>query len=308
MPPEPSYQVLVSQDGIYEITYAELQSAGLPVDTLDPRNLQVFERGAEIALVVSGQADGTFDPGDTIRFYGMKNVSRYTDTNVYWLTWGSAQGKRMLSIDGTPDTPLATPESFKKTVRLEKNEYYVTNVVTSPEKDHWYYDQLIWTVGAPASTTVTTTITHIDPAMQDITIRGLLKGLLAEPEHHTRVYFNNYLIDDATWEKQKDYYFTATVPASLLIEGQNDFAVEVLADNGISYNFVLINWFEIDYQSLYETGENRFYFSGDAAGFWEYQVSGFSQDDISVWDITDVAESGPGDQSPTTVAKRLLLA
>ena len=38
--PTPRYKIVVNHDGVYRVTYADLQAAGLDVSTLDPRNLQ----------------------------------------------------------------------------------------------------------------------------------------------------------------------------------------------------------------------------------------------------------------------------
>lgn len=96
----------ISQDGIYRIDFQQLVNAGLNINTLDPRNFQIFAKGKEQPIYIQGESDGTFDSNDFIEFYGEKNdgwydhvlfsdsahilnpyVSMYSDTLYYFLTW-----------------------------------------------------------------------------------------------------------------------------------------------------------------------------------------------------------------------------
>jgi len=54
----PSYKIMVDQDGLYQVTYAALQSAGVPVDDLDPRTFRLLNQGIEIPVFVLGEEDG----------------------------------------------------------------------------------------------------------------------------------------------------------------------------------------------------------------------------------------------------------
>jgi hypothetical protein len=110
------YKIPIGEDGLYRIGYAELQTAGFPVDNVDPRRMQLFFRGQEQAILVQGQNDASFDPADFILFYGQRNdgtqdqalyvapeaqgnpnYNLYSDTTAYFLTWalGAVNGKRM---------------------------------------------------------------------------------------------------------------------------------------------------------------------------------------------------------------------
>ena len=100
-PPEPGWRVKVQETGLYQLTYAEL-AGKLPVDSLDPQTLQMYNLGEEIAIEVMGEGDGSFDAGDYIVFYGEGIESKYTRDNVYWLTYGNGAGLRMGTRDGTP--------------------------------------------------------------------------------------------------------------------------------------------------------------------------------------------------------------
>jgi len=73
---------------------------------------------SEVAFTVNDQNnDGLFDGNDSIEFFGrglsrwevsdqevLRLQHRYATHNVYWLTWGSENGRRMNGISGQPDS------------------------------------------------------------------------------------------------------------------------------------------------------------------------------------------------------------
>ncbi|PIB34546.1 hypothetical protein BFP72_03530 [Reichenbachiella sp. 5M10] len=76
------FKITIAEDGIYQLTRAQLAAAGIPVGSIDPRKFQMYHLGQEIALWVEGQQDGVFNSGDYIAFYGQKNDGT-TDTPLY---------------------------------------------------------------------------------------------------------------------------------------------------------------------------------------------------------------------------------
>ena len=120
------HKISTSTDGIYKISYSDLQSYGIDPTVIDPRNIQLFGNGGgmlaeanyapkdedllEVAIKVIGETDGVFDISDYILFYGQapdqweydyasqtysheKNL--YSDNAFYFLTVGTLNGKRI---------------------------------------------------------------------------------------------------------------------------------------------------------------------------------------------------------------------
>ena len=54
------YKIPVAKDGIYRLTYTDLQNAGFPVGSIDPRRIQIFHRGVEQRITVQGEGDAVF--------------------------------------------------------------------------------------------------------------------------------------------------------------------------------------------------------------------------------------------------------
>jgi len=112
------YKISIAKDGIYKLTYSDLQAAGFPVGSVDPRRIQIFHRGVEQAILVQGQSDAVLNASDYLEFFGQRNdgtrdanlyhpsslqphsyYNIYSDTSAYFLTWNlTTQGKRMATF------------------------------------------------------------------------------------------------------------------------------------------------------------------------------------------------------------------
>jgi len=116
------FKIKVGQEGMYRLTYDNLNSVGFPV-TIDPRRIQLYHRGVEVAIFVEGENDAIFNTNDYIDFYGQANdgtldadlyqpsstqphnyYNLYSDTTAYFLTYNvsATNGRRM--VTSTPFT------------------------------------------------------------------------------------------------------------------------------------------------------------------------------------------------------------
>ncbi len=114
------YKILTAKQGIYRLTYSDLQNAGVPVASIDPRMIQIFHRGKEQSIHVQGQADAVFNLEDYVEFYGVRNdgtldkslykpataqphnyFNLFSDTTSFFLTWsiGAVPGRRVTTFD-----------------------------------------------------------------------------------------------------------------------------------------------------------------------------------------------------------------
>jgi hypothetical protein len=109
------YKIPTYSNGVYRLSYTTLSASGIPVDIMDPREIQVFHRGEEVAVHISGQQDGSFDQNDYVEIIGKRNdgtldkllyedeswmtnpyYNTHNDTTAYFLTISpGVSGKRM---------------------------------------------------------------------------------------------------------------------------------------------------------------------------------------------------------------------
>lgn len=139
---QPYFKIPVARDGIYRLTYADLQAAGFPVSGVDPSRIQIFHRGQEQALLITGDGDGQFDASDYLEFFGRKNdgtqdaqlyrpsslqphkyYNLYSDTTAYFLTIGSAPGKRMPLVSGSAGGLTAAPYHDDEKLMVMADQY-----------------------------------------------------------------------------------------------------------------------------------------------------------------------------------------
>ena len=284
-PPQPGYKVSVKTAGLYQIGRSALAAAGLPVNKLDPRTLRLFNAGQEVAIRVTGESDGLLDEGDLVLFYGQGANTRYTDTNVYWLTYGGPAGMRMIDQPSLAGGTVAS--THVATVHVETNANYVSTVPSQPGYDHWYGPK-IQAVGA---TTAQRDFSFVvsGPASGDLsaTLETQLASIM-DGVHHLRLSVNGQQVQDTNWSDRALFKTSVTFPQTLLHEGNNTVRVALINDTpGRPTDIVYTDWLNIGYQRTYAVTGDRLPFGGDAAGAWEYRLTGFTSADVEAYNVTD---------------------
>jgi len=287
--PEPGWRVKVREEGMYKLTYEELELAGFPVESLlDPGTLQMYNKGEEIAIEVELGGDSTFDAGDYVVFYGEGIESKYTLDNVYWLTYGKAAGLRMSSRSGDPGT-ADIPVTYPDFIHMEDGTLYLSKMASLGEKEHFIWGQL-FTTSTPANWS--TTFSNISPATDTASITVNFLGgssLSANPDHHALVYLNENLIGDFTFDGTSWFTAKMEVPSTLFLDntGLNKITVEAPRDLGLLFDLFYVDWINIEYDNSFIALNDEFEFSYDLSGIWRYQVSGFTSDQVQVYDVTN---------------------
>jgi hypothetical protein len=133
-------------EGIYRINPILLSNAGIDLNTIHPKNFQIFLHGKEIPIYVENEndTDGVFNNLDFIEFYGNKNsgsedsliylnpadqpnpeYSLFNDTATYFLTWNSSLNNVRISEDNdTNYSQYNNANYFLKRIYLNSNMVY----------------------------------------------------------------------------------------------------------------------------------------------------------------------------------------
>jgi hypothetical protein len=140
------YKIGVLEDGVYKLSYAFLKQLGIAVDSINPRNLQLFGNGGKMlsyantgfryddlqenAIEVRGENDNRFDTTDFVLFYGQgttrwnytgsdqkfhHQLHNYSDTNYYFIQVGNTSGKRIqlqVSDQGLATNTVSSYDDF----------------------------------------------------------------------------------------------------------------------------------------------------------------------------------------------------
>lgn len=138
------FKVAVNQSGIHRITYEDLEELGMDVNSIDPRNLNLYGNGGGMlpqsnsafrhddlqlnATEVVGEGDGSFDPGDYILFYAKgphtwvqdssvcglfrHEFNVYSEKSYYFVTADRGSGRRVSSVASSTAPTTHTVTKF----------------------------------------------------------------------------------------------------------------------------------------------------------------------------------------------------
>ncbi len=284
--PGPNVKLGVDRPGVYRVGYEDLVAAGYDPASVDPRNVHVESRGVEVPIHLAGEADGVFDPGDYLLFYGRPVDTIYTGRNVYWLYADGAAGLRIQERSVSPGGTAVPLTSFRNRTRKEENLVYYQNPEGGGEADYWYWDRL----NAPTEKTYGIHLENVSTEAGTASLRIGLKGstnAALDPDHHTRVVLNGSPVDDAYWDGFVEYVHEIAIPQSLLLEGDNTVVLSAPGDTGSEVDGFYTNWIEIDYLDSFEAEGDLLAFNGEGEGTFRFDIAGFSTDDLEAFDLSD---------------------
>lgn len=338
------YKIVVDADGLYRITYEDLYQAGM--GDVDPNTFHLTSQGQDVAIGLSCAIDGEFNQGDSFYFYGQKfygdhlaaryadenrnwitytqqltdgtrlswhppfnanMLEKYTDENVYWLEVGGMPGPRMSIINGDPTGSTAPiPTDYRTTVHAEQSnrhwEYHYTST------DTWFWELVNDTI----THTYTTTLTALASGIHTATIRGEVVAYnyndYASPDHHTQFFINDRSnpINDSKWDGMSRFHFESQLPQSYLAAGENRLGFKII-DDVASPPPIFFDWFEIEYDRLFQADRDQIQFRDGNEGTFQYMIGGFTNPDVKVFDITNpllprqVLSGTVGNRYPYTV-------
>jgi hypothetical protein len=289
MPPNPAYKVMVKDEGLYQLSRQQLESAGLPVGTLDPRTFRMYNAGQEVAIRVTGQDDGVFNDGDALLFYGQGVDTRYTNENVYWLAYGGAPGLRMVEQPSVSASQVTS--SFPATVRYEQNLFYISSLPMTPGYDHWYGERLqIAGAGAKVSRSFVLSMPRVASGAGTARLTARLAGNY-DAAHHVRFYVNGNQVYDGAWSGRTLHDVSAGFSQGYLASGDNTVKLELINDApGQIADQIHADWLAVEYGRDYITEDDRLVFGRPEAGAWRYEVKGFTGQDVEVYDVSAPAQ------------------
>lgn len=144
---QPFVRFVVEEDGVYRVTFQDLQNAGFDLSGVNAANLHLFYRGEEIPIHVSKTSSGNLG---FLEFFGKRNdgivdsllyrdpltgvasstqqpnkeYSMFTDQSVYFLTWDNIPGQRIFTLFD-PTYSLYTPlPHFPYQSRVDYTDVY----------------------------------------------------------------------------------------------------------------------------------------------------------------------------------------
>ena len=283
-----SIKVRVDSPGLYQITYADLQGAGFGslLSGVNPKTFQLsygYPR-QEVAIIVEGESDDFFDPGDRILFYAPLRENIYVDYNIYFLDFGGGNGLRMGARSGDPaGLPAGTAW---RTATAENNNVYDSRFERTDD-DYWYWEEL----KQPDKTTGTYPVSVSLPFTSgpDATVTAWFQGITdpfcCDPNHKVNVSVNNTLVGTETWEGQLAIEATFPVSASVLQNGLNQVKIQLPGGIGTFVESMWLDELAITYP-VQQAPSGQFQFTGEV-GQNKYSLTSLPSTSLSLYDITN---------------------
>ena len=120
----------VLEDGMYQVTGAQLAGIGISITDIDPATLKMFENGRQIPVRIEGGTAAALQQDDAVIFAGRQNrgddeawayggdasrqgsthFSLFSDTTWYWLTWDGDAGLRYVDTDPNQALTQSAPQ------------------------------------------------------------------------------------------------------------------------------------------------------------------------------------------------------
>lgn len=305
------YRFRVTETGAHRMSRAFLSSLGVNVNSIDPRTIKIYGQGgtsmplineenlffdpAEIAITVTGEADGSFDTTDEILFYAVATdtefveendsfINPYTDDSFYYLSVNGTAGKRILPQINNALNSSQTFDYYLSTLHHEVDERNIGQIgriwygerfsIEPTQSFNFEFKNLI--TSRPASIRVTTGAISDVATSMDIAVNGQSIG--------TSPFLG--IAGDVIAVARRRLLFSNNLNLS-----GNNVTVELTYNNaGNPGSQGFLDYIRIDaFESL--TGiDQQFPFTvPDAAassGFGTYQISNASNI-AEVWEVTD---------------------
>lgn len=295
------YRIRVDRDAMVQVTYADLKAAGMAVDAVDPRQLALSSQGQDVAIEVRGEADGRFDPGDALVFYGQRfrgqpetihlgstafpgivTEGKYTDTRVYWLAAEGPPGPRMPSVDASPTDTLATPANFPAVARFDEPRFWWTY--------HWINDDTWFSDRISINQVVTRSYAIDLPGLAGpdaaAAVRARFAARSGGTAHHIRLSVNQVPAGELRWDGVGGALAIDDLPQSALREGSNSVDLTVLLDPARTNDDIYFDWLEIAYPRRFGAVTNTLAFALPTGERRQYAIDGFDDPAMAVYDLS----------------------
>jgi len=287
-------KIKIMGEGIYRITGKELIDTGIDLGGIDASKLGIYNMGDQVASKISVSQD-LFSEDDYIEFYGEAFNSKYTEHNIYWLSFETDSPLRISEFTLSEyDTENSVSTHFP-TIRFEENKGYKQVIPNSDKIDHWYWERKI--IGEKIITK-NLSLTNLADSNYTSTIKVRMLGetdIIAAGGHLVKISVNGVYLGETTWYGVTEHDFVGQFDQGLLVNGDNTFELSLNPGKGDPENPVApgnldginLNWIEFIIERKLVEEDGFLLFSHEDTGETSFKISGFSDDDILLMDITN---------------------
>jgi hypothetical protein len=312
----PWFKFEAPEEGMYKITRGMLQSFGIDANTVNPKTIKIYNNGGKMlpedasrsrpvdlvenAIWVFGEEDSVFNEGDYIIFYGRgnnfwdydsssksirRNFHRYSKSNYYFITSGGSEGKRMENKPSLNQTPGIIQTSTKAYIDWEVDKI---NIGRS--------GRIFLGDDFSQSTTSRVYMNALNGRLDNYPVQYNWRFVNASPNTYTlKIYENSeqifsrslsgYQVCNTCYEIAKEYTDTSIFSGAFQSDS-NKLKFEIASSSGNSRGY--LDYFEISYlKELRAFNDMLTFYSQDTNPVIQYTLSGFSNSNIKVFDVSE---------------------
>ncbi|HRI46786.1 MAG TPA: C25 family cysteine peptidase, partial [Ignavibacteriaceae bacterium] len=300
----------VARDGIYRISYSDLESLGFPLHQINPKNLCLILRGAQIPIFVSGESDNSFDEGDFIEFVGVRNmggkhreinnygdpynefIERYSDTTIYWLTWKDNNGLRVNSISTQQGLSGDTLKYYHELIHYERNNWFDFSMADQVRRElPFWYENKTWGDGTLGVGTrnFTFNVSNVYPNKPFYVYSKQMSyaSSITQNAHLLAISVNSLPLQDSAYiNKYQQKLLRGVYNSSSLNNGNNTLRISSFA-TGSNPNACYFDWYEVEYPRYLRTYNDSLLISvpfiDSLSAHKLLEITNVNNDSIIVW-------------------------
>ncbi|MBN1559119.1 type IX secretion system sortase PorU [candidate division KSB1 bacterium] len=304
------------KEGMYKLSGAALGQAlakrNISLSSIDPSTIQLYNNGGrelrfdqaarndtliENPILVVGESDGRLHNSDYILFYGrslegvdfdatrnqLKHyINPYGYDNVYWLTFNRAPGKRIRPVSSQSTAGRTAEPFFNDLAWIEEEKYNV------------YKSGITWLGRELRRDDNAYSVTfHLPDAVaaEETTVRTAVSSLTTG-QHYFSVYVNgNNLGQFDQYGGSTSYSLIERLFSAdgVLMQGDNTVTINYNVASDLSFSYV--DYIELEYKRRFNAVDDLLLFHSPLRNdIARYQISGFSHNDVRVFDVTDISD------------------
>ena len=280
----------VSEKGLTEVTFSDLQAANFPLDSINPNDLQLTRDGNVVAYQWNGNGNSVFEANESLHFFADPQFSRWSSEDTYLLSAGASPGMRMETRSADPagvSAGVPWAESLFEENTIYTPDCYCAPIPMGRDGDRWVWQRLL--LPSPSSWSHDFHLSAVDqstPADLTLWLIGFT-DLESDPDHRVQIELNDQDLGTVEWDGKNAYQADLTIPANILNEGENTIKVTLLEIEGVSVDGVWLDAFSIRYPlSDSASAGGHLGFSGEDTQH-AYTVSISSASGLLAYDVSD---------------------
>ncbi|MGE5498923.1 MAG: C25 family cysteine peptidase, partial [Syntrophothermus sp.] len=318
------YRFEAPEEGIYKITQQTISSLGLNPQTIDPKTIRIYNNGGKAVSEVVGTPrgedllensvfvqkaadDGKFNADDYVLFYGrginfweydtaQKAVVRYyhpySKSNYYFMTFSQGQSKRMQDKGVSQQTSQVVQQTTKayasweedKAKLMNSGRQYMGDSFGDAQKTRSYLTNVDGILqGAKVTYKFSFVSRSEDNAGLRIDENSSGSSTMITDTYVMGLGYGNLEAAEGYRGIEKTVLSTVTPN---ITDGNSllKFTYSPISQPNWGY----LNYFEISYtKQMKASADQLMFYSPDTTATVEYRMTGFTNSNFSVYDVTD---------------------